>query len=115
MSFWRLFQYAVSNFNVSNPYYDWNQVVGTEATRGLENILAPGRRPLGNGRYGHADLAGLLFETTSSIIPEGQLYEGLVHMSKSGSWEAHPLGDNGWAWTTNEGYFAICGRCTYLR
>ena len=66
------------------------------------HIAAPGRRPLGNGPQGHADLAALLFEHGT----------GGVGLS-SGSFEGHAISKGGGSitFTINRKYWAIGGRC----
>lgn len=71
-------------------------------------IAAPGRAPAGNGPYGHADLAGLVFQISSSFAAEGEVY-----WSKAGSWEVHGPG-GGFQAALVSGYWAAGGRCTYL-
>ncbi len=74
-------------------------------------IAAPGRRPEGNGKFGHADLAGLLFEITSD------LKDGNVNWSGAGSWEGHGVSANGVAYgytSLVRAYWATGGRCARL-
>ncbi|AKU98099.1 Tryptophan synthase alpha chain [Labilithrix luteola] len=68
-------------------------------------IAQPGRFPLGNGPYGHADLGGLVFNMTA-IDPSGNSL-----WSKNGSFQGHdiPWGNTTVA-ATNK-YWAAGGRC----
>lgn len=71
-------------------------------------IAAPGRAPAGNGPFGHADLAGLVFQISSSFAEED-----VVHWSKAGSWEVHAPGGGHLGHTTGA-YWAAGGRCVHL-
>ena len=74
-------------------------------------VAAPGRRPMGNGAYGHADLAGNLLE---------QARRGSTTLA-SGSWERHRVGTYRLTYTENDGtngdtvwnrrYYALGARC----
>ncbi len=68
-------------------------------------IPPPGKFPTGNGPYGHADLAGLVFNYTSI---DGS---GRSAWSKNGSWQGHriPFVDRTFA-ATNK-YWSTGGRC----
>lgn len=76
-------------------------------------IAAPGRRPGGNGQYGHADLAG-------NVIQFAHV-GATTYFLNSGSWERHTVGTFGSTYTNsnntnadtvwNRRYYAIGGRC----
>ena len=71
-------------------------------------IAAPGRAPTGNGKFGHADLAGLVYEVTSDISGDKVTWGG------NGSWEGHAVEKNGAAYGQTEAtraYWATGGRC----
>jgi formylglycine-generating enzyme required for sulfatase activity len=73
-------------------------------------IAAPGRRPAGNGKYGHADLAGLVFEWESDGAPGSSNFP----LINAGSWEEHPIGENAAQVDPQPGtraYWAFGGRC----
>ncbi len=71
-------------------------------------ISPPGRFPLGNGKYGHADLGGNVFNVTD--------IDGTnVYWSRGGSWQGHGIpftgvGSNINPPATNK-YWAMGGRC----
>lgn len=90
---------VVHNFNYAYP---------AEALDRTSYVSAPGRRPAGNGPYGHADLAGLLFQISSSVV-----VDDIVSWSRSGSFEGHEPGV-GWTDGMARVYWAAGGRCTYL-
>jgi hypothetical protein len=71
-------------------------------------IAPPGRFPLGNGKYGHADLGGSVFNATD-------INGTNVYWSRSGSWQGHNIPFTGaGSWinpaATNK-YWAMGGRC----
>jgi hypothetical protein len=72
-------------------------------------VAAPGRRPDGNGKYGHADLAGLSFEHLFERQgANSSLWSG------SGSWEGHAVSPNGATAGFTEAtraYWALGFRC----
>jgi hypothetical protein len=71
-------------------------------------IAAPGRAPTGNGKFGHADLAGLVYEITSDVSGDKVTWGG------NGSWEGHAVEKNGAAYGQTEAtraYWATGGRC----
>jgi formylglycine-generating enzyme required for sulfatase activity len=84
-------------------------------------IAPPGRFPLGNGPYGHADLGGNVFNATDINGVAGQSCNFFansapcVYWSRSGSWQGHgiPYTSAG-SWidlpATNK-YWALGGRC----
>ncbi len=94
----------VHNWNYSFPQvYDQGNFVF---------VAAPGRRPLGNGKFGHADLAGLLFNMTSDVSGS------TIGWSGAGSWETHKARENGALYTTTDisrSYWATGGRCALPR
>jgi hypothetical protein len=57
------------------------------------HIAAPGRFPKGNGPFGHSDLAGNLFDLTSTISGQaGQNPDDReVTWGRNGAWEGHEL------------------------
>jgi formylglycine-generating enzyme required for sulfatase activity len=74
-------------------------------------VGAPGRRPSGNAKNGHADLAGLGMEWLNDISPTNPAQ---ARFSGAGSWEGHTVmqssGTNGYT-PMNRAYWAIVGRC----
>ena len=69
------------------------------------NIAAPGRKPKGNGPFGHADLAGLVYNMARRGSDTYRL--------DNGSWEQHEVMPRG-QYTEHETfrrYYAIGGRC----
>ncbi len=73
-------------------------------------VGAPGRFPTGNGKNGHADLAGVMMEWLYEINGAGDQAQFTV----SGSWEEHAVGANGpmsGLTPMERGYWAIGGRC----
>jgi formylglycine-generating enzyme required for sulfatase activity len=71
-------------------------------------IAPPGRFPDGNGKFGHADLAGLVIEWTSDWTPA----TGTMAYFWDGSWEAHvPMPDTAVPHNPLAKYYAIGGRC----
>lgn len=97
--------YVVHRYN-----YQWPNYAPPDAT---SFVAAPGRRPLGNGPYGHADLAGV-------VISQARRGSTTYFLS-SGSWERHKIGSFGSAYTQMNGtagdtvwnrrYYAIGARC----
>jgi formylglycine-generating enzyme required for sulfatase activity len=75
-------------------------------------VGAPGRRPTGQGKGGHADLAGLGMEWLYDVNPSNAQQ---ARFSGSGSWEGHPILKDGAAQASytpmNRAYWAIVGRC----
>ncbi|NOU29952.1 MAG: hypothetical protein HOO96_18765 [Polyangiaceae bacterium] len=91
--------YVTHRYNYSYP-----ALVGNDAST---YVPAPGRKPLGNGPFGHADLAGTLYELGNDIF-----------FLNSGSWERHTPQANAGLSTGatsqwNRRYYAIGGRCSY--
>ncbi len=75
-------------------------------------IAAPGRAPDGNGKFGHADLAGLVYEITSDVAGDKVVWGG------NGSWEGHEVQKKGVAYGPTEmtrAYWATGGRCAHPR
>lgn len=56
------------------PLFRTQDPTGTRIVGGPEVIAPPGRKPLGNGRWGHADLSGNVLEWTldEAVIIEGE-------------------------------------------
>lgn len=75
--------------------------VGTDYT---VHISAPGRFPTGNGPFGHADLAGNVFNFQ-------ELTGTTVNWSKTGSWQGHAIPFNGGNRPAANKYWATGGRC----
>jgi formylglycine-generating enzyme required for sulfatase activity len=92
-------EHAVHNFSYGYP---------EDRLDNTAYIAAPGRRPLGNGPYGHADLGGLVFQLTSTFDADGA-----VAWSRAGSWEVHGPGGGHFA-SLDAAYWAAGGRCTHL-
>ncbi len=73
-------------------------------------VGAPGRFPEGNGKNGHADLAGLAMEWLYEINGAADQ----AQFTSTGSWEGHAVGANapmsGFT-PMDRGYWAIGGRC----
>lgn len=75
-------------------------------------VAAPGRRPGGNGKFGHADLAGLVIEMTSNVSGNQIAWVG------TGSWEGHAIGTHANSVGNTEitrAYWATGGRCARPR
>jgi hypothetical protein len=75
-------------------------------------VAAPGRRPGGNGKFGHADLAGLVIEMTSDVSGNQIAWVG------TGSWEGHAIGKYGntvGKTDITRAYWAVGGRCARPR
>ena len=98
-------QYVVHRFN-----YQFPDFLTPDAS---SYVAPPGRRPMGNGPYGHADLAGNLIE---------QARRGSVgYYLSGGSWERHDVNKYGNPYTANSNtngdtvwnrrYYAIGARC----
>jgi Sulfatase-modifying factor enzyme 1 len=71
-------------------------------------VAAPGRRPEGNGKFGHADLAGLVYEITSDVAGNRVTWAG------NGTWEGHGVVKTGDSYGQTEiarAYWATGGRC----
>lgn len=94
---------AVNGFNYAYP---------DDRLDNTAYIAAPGRRPAGNGPFGHADLGGLVFQLTSTFDPGG----ASVAWSRAGSWEDHPVAYPAVLYRPADvsRYWAAGGRCTYL-
>jgi hypothetical protein len=96
--------FAGSDYVVHRYNYAYPNFVAPDAAY---NVPAPGRRPAGYGPFGHADLAGTLFEFARDAL-----------FLNSGSWERHTPSANGSLTGTanqqwNRRYYAIGGRCVY--
>lgn len=80
-------------------------------------VAAPGRFPKGNGPFGHADLAGNLFDLTSTIAGEpGQHPDDReLTWGRNGAWEGHeiPFAGESYPWTAPimRKYGKAGGRC----
>lgn len=71
-------------------------------------VAAPGRVPDGNGKFGHSDLAGLVFEITSNVSGKNVTWAG------NGSWEGHAVIKDGNPYglvPATQAYWATGGRC----
>jgi formylglycine-generating enzyme required for sulfatase activity len=81
------------------------------------HIAAPGRFPKGNGPFGHADLAGNLFDLTSTISGTPGMHpdEREVTWGRNGAWEGHNIpvaGEIGpWTAPIMRKYAKAGGRC----
>lgn len=81
------------------------------------HISAPGRFPKGNGPFGHADLAGNVFDLTSTITgSRGQHPDDReVTWGRNGAWEGHDLPfaseDDPWTAPIMRKYGKAGGRC----
>ncbi len=94
------FDQAVVRFDYQFPAYS--------APDATAHISAPGRKPAGNGPYGHADLVG-------NVIEEARRGNRVYYQS-NGSWERHAPQRNGAYYTDNttvfnRRYYAIGARC----
>jgi hypothetical protein len=102
---------------VANMVHQFNyffpEVNGAGASCGVEGncdnaayIAAPGRRPAGNGAYGHADLAGLLF---NQLFENGAVGTWIWN----GSFEGHSPAEGGATsdLRSRPRYWAAGGRC----
>jgi formylglycine-generating enzyme required for sulfatase activity len=80
-------------------------------------ISAPGRFPKGNGPFGHADLAGNLFDFTSDIAgqPGQHPDDREVTWGRNGAWEGHAIPfaseNNPWTAPIPRKYGKTSGRC----
>ena len=86
---------------IFNKLYAWPTYPQNADLDRTALIAAPGRRPLGYGPFGHADLAGLLFEYSA----------GLTVALWQGSFEGHAISMSDYAVTPARKYWAIGGRC----
>ncbi len=106
---------AASLLSLKYANYNYNYWGGITVNDALPSgrdysfrLSQPGRFPLGDGPFGHADLAGSVFNATD-IVGTG------VYWSRSGSWQGHniPWSPPG-SWlnvlATNK-YWAMGGRC----
>lgn len=81
------------------------------------HISAPGRFPKGNGPFGHADLAGNVFDLTSTITgsPGQHPDDREVTWGRNGAWEGHEIpfaSENGpWTAPVMRKYGKAGGRC----
>lgn len=91
----------------SGPYsYTWPEDEADQTA----HIAPPGRKPLGAGPFGHMDLAGLVFQVSSTFE------DGVPLWLASGSWEAHRIPyepDLRYSWKDSyrRAYWATGGRC----
>ncbi len=67
-------------------------------------IAPPGRFPAGNGKYGHSDLGGSVFNATD-------INGGNVYWSQSGSWQGHGIPFSLINPAATNKYWAMGGRC----
>ncbi|MBX3187771.1 MAG: hypothetical protein KF819_12180 [Labilithrix sp.] len=80
-------------------------------------VSAPGRFPKGNGPFGHADLAGNLFDLTSTIAgsPGTHPNDRELTWGRNGAWEGHeiPFASEDAPWTAPimRKYGKAGGRC----
>jgi hypothetical protein len=91
----------LANWNYN--YWGGAAINGTDYTI---YIAPPGRFPSGNGKYGHADLGGSVFNVTTFTGTN-------VYWSRSGSWQGHgiPYGATATARPAIYKYWAMGGRC----
>ena len=75
-------------------------------------VAPPGRFPNGNGPYGHADLAGNVFNALDINVAAGV---DRAYWTRSGSWQGHPIPWSPVGSETNfpahNKYWAMGGRC----
>ena len=75
-------------------------------------VAPPGRFPNGNGPFGHADLAGNVFNSLDINVAAGV---DRAYWTRSGSWQGHPIPWSAPGSETNFGahykYWAMGGRC----
>ncbi len=94
---------AWANYNYN--YWGGASIINTDYSI---YIAPPGRFPAGNGKYGHSDLGGSVFNATD-------INGANVYWSRSGSWQGHgipftPVNMNINPPATNK-YWAMGGRC----
>jgi formylglycine-generating enzyme required for sulfatase activity len=91
----------------ANHCYDYG-FPARDGAKDVSNVIsAPGRFPRGNGPFGHADLAGNVFNLTASFAEDGR-----ARWSRSGSWEqAHPIPYGRSLSNKGRKYWAAGGRC----
>lgn len=78
--------------NYSHDYFFPEPPAGKEAYGDYSYYISPpGRFPNGNGQFGHADLAGNLFDVTSTLSGSGDPTTKLSRWSRNGSWEGHEI------------------------
>lgn len=81
------------------------------------HISAPGRFPKGNGPFGHADLAGNIFDLTSTITgsPGQHPDDREIAWGRNGAWEGHEIPfaseDEPWTAPIMRKYGKAGGRC----
>jgi formylglycine-generating enzyme required for sulfatase activity len=98
----------LADLRIANWNYNYWGGVPVNKTDYTIYIAPPGRFPAGNGKYGHSDLGGSVFNFTT-------INGGNVYWSRSGSWQGHaiPFTAAG-VWSnfpaTNK-YWATGGRC----
>lgn len=107
----RVYPWGGSELDESRVVYKKNYQFPAEYDKGnFIYIAAPGRRPEGNGKFGHADLAGLMMQITSTFEGSNLIWSG------NGSWEGHGIIASGGvsAKTPPErAYWAAGGRCAH--
>jgi hypothetical protein len=101
-----------NTFNADNVVHKYSYSFPEEYDKGNFVFVAPpGRRPAGNGKFGHSDLAGNLIEMTSTFSGAGIVWAG------NGSWEGHAIQkDNApivASAVITRAYWATGGRCAY--
>ncbi len=80
-------------------------------------IPPPGRYPMGNGPYGHADLGGLVFNLTADLLgdPGDDPQTRLAPLSRGGSWQGHEVPYYAYGlklgWRATSKYWATGARC----
>jgi formylglycine-generating enzyme required for sulfatase activity len=106
--------YANWKYNYVYPRDPWPSEMAPDQSA---YISAPGRFPKGNGPFGHADLAGNLFDLTSTIAgsPGQHPDDREVTWGRNGAWEGHPIpfaGERGpWTAPIMRKYGKTGGRC----
>ncbi len=85
---------------IHNYGYYWPAPLAGHENEQVYHIAAPGRRPLGNGPFGHSDLAGNLYAVlwVDSIV--------------TGSFERHAITQSNNPWTERHKYWAGGFRCS---
>ncbi len=110
--------YTNWKYNYVYPEVPWPSEMAPDQSA---YISAPGRFPKGNGPFGHADLAGNLFDLTSTIAGSPGMHpdDRELTWGRNGAWEGHPLPfaseDKPWTAPIMRKYAKAGGRCVAPR